>query len=687
MQPRRNTRPAKRPDAFPGEIAGVFSGGPEGGRIKPAGRKIKTEFTVAKAHVKGAQDGEVVRARTKPAKGPGGGAGGRTGGRTGARTGAHGAPTLPSAEIIECLGKLEGARAAGTLALADADIPVPFSPGVENEAASCGPAPLKDREDWRDVPLITIDGEDARDFDDAVFAEPDPDPKNLGGFRLITAIADVSWYVREGTALDRDARMRGNSVYLPDRAVPMLPESLSNGWCSLVPKEDRPAVAAEMFINAGGQLLRWRFARVMIRSAARLTYTQVHTAHKGEPDKTAAPLMGKVIAPLYEAYAALARARQARGALEIETPERRAVIGPKGEVKGVTLNRRFESHMMIEEFMILANVAAGSELARRNAGGLYRVHDHPKQEQVKDLRSVLEGMGMKLARGKITSARFNTVMSQAADTPAARIVPNMVLRSMAQAMYQPNNIGHFGLALPVYAHFTSPIRRYADLVVHRALVKTLDLGSGGGAENAGDLSELGRHLSFTERRASGAERSAMDRFTAMLLAEKTGAVFDAHINGASRAGVFVTLVETGADGLVPMSRLPHDFYAVDPTGHMLKGQRTGRIFSIGQAMEVRLVRAEPITGGLIFEAMGGPENTKDALGGSAAPGKERFKKFSDKGKGKQSKGKRKHKAKDKSRGAAGAKAKGAAGAKTAGKSKKARTKAKTGAAKGPAKKR
>jgi ribonuclease R len=422
----------------------------------------------------------------------------------------------------------------------------------------------------------------------------------------LVAIADVAWYVRPGDPLDKEARERGNSVYFPDRVVPMLPEALSNGWCSLVPGEDRPCLAAHLQIDADGNLLGHRFERGMMRSAARLTYTQVQEAREGRPDNATGPLRETVIDPLYGAYEALARARAGRGVLELNLPERRVVIGEDGAVVRVETRERFDSHKLIEEFMICANVAAAEKLEDRKRPCVYRVHDQPSREKLEALRQFLDTLGIKFPRGQVVRAKdINRILAKAEGRSDARMINEVVLRSQAQAIYDPENIGHFGLALRRYCHFTSPIRRYADLLIHRALIEGLGLGAGGLGGDIPDLAGVSEHISATERRAATAERDAIDRFTAGYLAEKVGAVFAGRINGVTRFGLFVTLDESGGDGLVPMSSLPDDYYVHDEKNHRLVGRSTGRTFHLGDAVEVRLAEANPITGGLILEMMEG----------------------------------------------------------------------------------
>lgn len=577
-------RVIRRLPSAPARALGIYRVVNGEGRIKPIDRRARHDLVVPRGDSLDTEPGELVWAEVRRA----------------ARLG------LRQARVVERLGATQGPRSISLITLHDHDIPSRFSAEALEQADAAGPATLKGREDLRRVPLVTIDGADARDFDDAVWAEPDPDPKNPGGWHLMVAIADVAWYVRPGDALDRAAYERGNSVYFPDRVVPMLPEALSNGWCSLVPDEDRPCVAAHLWIGADGRLRGHRFVRGMMRSAARLTYTQVQAARDGSPDDATASLAEPVIAPLYGAYEALATARRERGVLELDLPERRVIIGEDGLPDRVEVRERFDSHKLIEEIMICANVAAAEALEARRAPCLYRVHDEPTREKLESLREFLDGLGLKLSRGQVIRPQhFNQILAKAAETPQAHLVNDVVLRTQAQAQYDPDNIGHFGLALRRYCHFTSPIRRYSDLVVHRALIASLGLGAGGLGHEPGDFASLGEHLSATERRAAAAERDAVDRFTAAYLAERVGATFDGRITGVTRFGLFVTLTDSGGDGLVPVSSLPDDFYIHDERRHELAGRSTGRAFRLGDTVEVRLAEADPVTGGLILQLMEG----------------------------------------------------------------------------------
>jgi len=569
-------------------VLGVFEPNPDGsGRIRPTSRKEKAEYMVPRGESGEAKSGELVLADIMPGR-------------------LYG---LRSASVKECLGLLGAPRSVSLVCIHANDIPFEFPEDALRQAAAEGAAPLGDRTDLRPIPLVTIDGEDARDFDDAVFAEPDPDPKNPGGWHCLVAIADVSWYVRPGDALDKEGFKRGNSVYFPDRVVPMLPEELSNGWCSLKPEEDRPCMAVHFWLDALGNKLRHRFVRGMMRSVARLTYTQVQAAKDGRPDGLTAPLLAPVIEPLYGAWTALFRARKERAVLELDIPERRVIITSEGKVASIEERERFDSHRLIEDFMIQANVCAAETLEKIHQPCMYRVHDRPSQDKLESLREFLASMDLNLAKGQVLRPEhFNRILEAVADTPNSHLVSEVILRSQAQALYQPENIGHFGLNLAKYAHFTSPIRRYADLLVHRALVTGLKLGEGGLPTDAVEsFSEWGEHISVTERRAATAEREAIDRYVTGFLAEKVGASFGAKVSGVTRFGLFVTLSQTGADGLVPISSLPEDFYVHDETHHCLVGKRTRKTFQLGQRLDVILREANTLTGSMVFNLAEGGE--------------------------------------------------------------------------------
>lgn len=572
-------RTMRRLPTAPRTVLGVYAVVDGAGRLRPTDRRARYDVAVAAEDSLGAEPGDLMRATVLPGR------------RLGLR---HG-------RIVERLEKADDMASISLLAIHEHGLVTEFSPAALAEAAA-EPAPADGRADLRDVALVTIDGDDARDFDDAVWAEADAG----GGWHAMVAIADVAHYVRPGSALDAAAFERGNSAYFPDRVVPMLPAALSEGWCSLVPGEDRPCLAAELWIDADGTLRRHRVRRALMRSSARLTYDQVQAARDGAADADIGALTEDVIAPLYGVFDALAAARRRRGVLELDMPERRVVLDDAGAVAAIETRRRHDSHRLIEELMVTANVAAAETLEQRRRPCMYRIHDAPPEEKLESLRTVLDGIGLKLARGQaVQASHFNRILAQVADTDDARLVHEMVLRTQAQAAYAPANIGHFGLALKRYAHFTSPIRRYADLLVHRALIDGLGLGAGGLAEGGPDFADAAEHVSMTERRAATAERDALDRFTAAYLAERVGTTVSGRITGVTRFGLFVSLDETGGDGIVPMRTLPADSYAHDAARQVLRGRRTGRSWRLGEAVEVRLAEADPLTGGLVLELLDG----------------------------------------------------------------------------------
>jgi ribonuclease R len=562
-------RTLKRLTDAPARVLGVFQP-PD--RLIPTDRRAKAEWRIPPGETLGAEAGEIVLAEPLPGRGYG----------------------LKPARVIERLGNVGDARSVSLICIHTHGIPTVFSPEAEAQAKRARAVPLGTRTDWRDVPLITIDGEDARDFDDAVYAEPDG-----AGFRLIVAIADVAHYVRAGTALDRDARQRGNSCYFPDRVVPMLPEALSNGWCSLRPDEERGCLFVDMRIDASGRKTAHAFGRGLMKSAARLTYAQVQAAY--ETGDTLGLPTGFLPA-LYAAFKTLLAARQARGTLDLDLPERKVVLDEAGKVASIEPRPRLDSHRLIEEFMVLANVAAAEELERLVRPCMYRVHAPPSDEKLENLQNFLTGLGLSLPQGpKVTPGDLDRVLKRAAGTDQAALVNEVMLRSQSQAAYSPDNIGHFGLALLRYAHFTSPIRRYADLLVHRALIAGLKLGPGGLAETeAAAMPDTAEHITGTERRAALAEREAIDRYLSAYMADKVGARFAARISGVTRFGLFVTLHGNGASGLIPLSSLPDDYWMHDETTQSLTGRRTHRRFGLAEQVSVRLAEATPITGGLIF---------------------------------------------------------------------------------------
>jgi ribonuclease R len=512
----------------------------------------------------------------------------------------------PSAAAVVCVvGSLKSEKAISLIAIHAHGIPDAFRPRTLEEAQAARPAKLTGRNDWRALPLVTIDPPDAKDHDDAVHAAPDDDPDNEGGHIVTVAIADVAYYVRPGSEMDREAEIRGNSVYFPDRVVPMLPERISNDLCSLRAHEDRPALAVRLVLDANGRKKRHSFHRVMMRSAAKLSYAQAQAAIDGRPDETTAPLLEPVLRPLWRAYEAAKKARDARQPLDLDLPERKILLKPDGSVDRVVVPERLDAHRLIEEFMIQANVAAAETLEQKRQLLIYRVHDEPSADKIKALNEFLASINLKLAQGQtLRPAQFNGVLARVKDTENETIVNEVVLRSQAQAEYSPENYGHFGLHLKRYAHFTSPIRRYADLIVHRALIAALGLGTDGLPPTSLDqLAEIAADISGAERRAMAAERETTDRLIAGFLSDKIGARFHGRVAGVIKAGLFVKLKDTGADGFIPAATLGRDYYAYDERTHALVGAATGETFRLGDDVEVRLLEAAPFAGALRFEML------------------------------------------------------------------------------------
>ncbi|SIO50616.1 ribonuclease R [Rhodovulum sp. ES.010] len=570
--------------ANPKRILGVFRKGAEGGRIVPIDKGADKEWVVGRDAAHGAKDGELVEAE---------------------QAGPRGRMGLPKARVVERLGDPTAPRAVSLIAIHQHGIPDEFPDDVIAEADRAKPAGLGAREDLRELPLITIDPADARDRDDAVLAMPDDDPKNEGGHILWVAIADVAHYVTPGSALDREARKRGNSSYFPDRVVPMLPDRLSGDLCSLHEGVPRACIAVRMKIDAHGHKLSHRFTRGLMASAGALAYEEVQAAQDGKPGEKAEPLLEDVIRPLYAAYGALTRARESRQPLDLDLPERRIELGEDGHVASVKFRDRLDAHRLIEEFMVLANVAAAEELTRLRRPLIFRVHEEPPPEKLDALREVAAASGFTLAKGQVLQTRhLNDLLDQAMGTEFSELINLSTLRSMTQAYYTPEHFGHFGLALRSYAHFTSPIRRYADLIVHRALITAHGWGKDGlSSEDIDTLEATAQHISETERRSMAAERDTTDRYLAAYLSERVGNEFTGRISGIARFGVFVTLDETGADGLVPIRELGNEYFHHDREAQTLMGADTGREIGIGQRVTVRLAEAVPVTGGLTFELL------------------------------------------------------------------------------------
>ncbi|MFL5048051.1 MAG: ribonuclease R [Xanthobacteraceae bacterium] len=566
-------------------VLGVFRALPGGGgRLSPIDKKqLGRELSIPAGATADAQEGDLVAVDVTK----------------------HGRFGLPTGRVKERLGSLKSERAVSMIAIHAHGLPHVFRREALAEADAAMLPTLAGRQDWREVPLVTIDPVDAKDHDDAVHAVRDTDPANPGGFVISVAIADVAYYVRPGSALDREALERGNSVYFPDRVVPMLPERISNELCSLKPNEDRAALAVRMVVGADGRKRSHTFHRVLMRSQARLHYAQVQEAIDGHTDAVTAPLAQPVIAPLYEAYRALAAARDAREPLDLDLPERKILLTGDGTVDRVITPPRLDAHRLIEEFMILANVAAAETLERAHLPFVYRVHDEPGLEKVQALREFLASLDIPFAKaGALKPAQFNRVLARVKGSEYQKLVNEVVLRTQAQAEYAAENYGHFGLALRRYAHFTSPIRRYADLIVHRALIRALKLGDGGlPDQDPGTLSEIAARISAAERRAMTAERETTDRLIAQFLADRIGATFSGHISGVTRAGLFVKLDETGADGLIPARTIGTEYFRYHEDKHALVGADSGETHRLGDPVTVRLVEAAPVAGALRFELL------------------------------------------------------------------------------------
>ncbi|MFT3730231.1 MAG: ribonuclease R [Hyphomicrobium sp.] len=581
-----------------------------GGTIEPIDRKELKSWQILPDDAGDAADGDLVRFQLN----------------------RRGRFATPRAEIVESLGNPDDQRQISLIAIHAHGIPEDFPESVLKECETLPPPSMEGRTDLRNIPLLTIDPIDARDHDDAVHAEADSDPKNSGGFIVTVAIADVAHYIRPGSKLDREAQLRGNSVYFPDRVVPMLPEKISNDLCSLRELEERPCLCVRMIFDKHGEKRRHTFIRAIMKSAAKLSYQEAQAAIDGKPSAKCEPLMERALQPLWAAYRAVAKARDKRGPLDLDLPERRIVLDAHGKVARVVTPERLEAHRLIEEFMIQANVAAAETLEEKRLPLVYRVHDAPSPEKLKGLRDFLETLDMKIPHaGALKPEAFNRVLEQAKDLPVPDLINEVILRSQSQAEYNPKNIGHFGLNLVRYAHFTSPIRRYADLIVHRALIRALGLGADGlSDEEIPRLGTIAKAISDTERRAMSAERETTDRLIAAHLADRIGATFTARIAGVTRSGLFVRLKDTGADGYIPISSLGNDYYHHVEAAHALIGARSGEGYRLGDTVEVRLLEAIPSAGALRFEML--TEPSRSSFGAKAVlrrntGGKRKFGKF------------------------------------------------------------
>jgi len=575
----------RRLNSQSGPILGVYTSTGANGRVQPTDRKNKKEIVSLEEYSKGAQTGDVVLVDILPGRHFG----------------------LPEGKITERVGPLNDSRSISMIAIHTHGIPYEFSEKVQKEALAAKPVELEDRTDLRHLPIVTIDPADARDRDDAVWAAFDEDPENHGGWTVIVAIADVAHYVTSGSELDKSARQRGNSVYFPDRVVPMLPHELSSDLCSLHEDVERPVMAVQMWFDANGNKIRHKFMRALINYCASLTYQQAQDAFKGHPDDVTEPLMEAVIRPLFGVYAALKKAKEKREPLNLELPERRIELNDDGFIKAVHKKVRFDAHMMIEEFMIQANASAAETLIEKKRPCMFRVHEQPDREKLEGLHDVLAEMDISFAKGQVLkTSTFNRILSQAESETDKELVSSLVLRAQSQAVYSPENHSHFGLHLRNYAHFTSPIRRYADLLVHRSLISAHKFGKDGlTEEDAENLEQIGEQISNLERRAMAAERQTLDRFTAVFLANRVGQIFQAKVTGVTRSGLFFALDDTGADAFAPISTLGFDFFIYDEEKHALFGERTGVVYRLADRLAVQLEEVDIPTGGMIVSIVDG----------------------------------------------------------------------------------
>ena len=599
-------------------VLGVLRQEPGGMWLQGVEKKERSEFLVSDAG--GAQAGDLVLAERA------------------------GRPPRVTVRVTQVLGDPFAPRSFSLIAIHKLGIPDVFSSETLDEAVHVAAQPLgDDREDLRHLPIVAIDPADARDHDDAVWAMPDDDPANDGGWKAIVAIADVSFYVRPGSSLDREARRRGNSVYFPDRVVPMLPESLSAEMCSLKEGIDRAALVCHLRIAKNGTLLSWRFTRAVVRLAANLAYEDAQAmvdAHQvgggavpvsdgvsaalphpnpspeGEglergsgasPEGQGLDPILAALLPLWDCWRALNKAREARAPLDLDLPERRVMLDEMGRILSVAPRERLDAHKLIEDYMIAANVAAAKALEAKKAPVMYRVHEQPGREKIVALKDYLKTFGIEFALGQVIQPRtFNQILAKLADDDMRPQIMEQVLRTQTQAYYSPANMGHFGLALGSYGHFTSPIRRYADLLVHRSLVAAYKLGPGGltDGETAG-MERIGQSISQFERRAMEAERDTIDRYVAAFLSEKVGEVLETRITGVTNFGFFATVEGIGGDGLMPVRDIGGEYFRFDEAARTLTGDQTGTVYASGQKLPLRLAEANPVTGALRFEMVEG----------------------------------------------------------------------------------
>ncbi len=551
-----------------------------------------------------------------------------------------------TAKVKDVLGDPFAPKSFSLIAINKYDIPMHFPSSVESEAEAATKLALSEdyREDLRHLLIVAIDPADARDHDDAIWAAPDDDPKNEGGFKAIIAIADVSYYVRPGSKLDKEAYKRGNSVYFPDRVVPMLPEALSTDVCSLKQDVDRAALVCHLQIDTKGQMRSSRFTRAIVRLAGNIAYEDAQAAIDGKLDH---PLTGSAFRPIWACWKLLFKARNAREPLNLDLPEKRVVLSETGKIAEIAVRERLDAHRLVEDYMIAANVAAAKVLESKKSALIYRVHETPSREKLVALKDYLKSFDVSFALGQVIQPRvFNQLIDKVDDELILPLVMEQILRSQTQAYYGHTNMGHFGLSLGSYAHFTSPIRRYADLIVHRALVKACNLeqpkpknknipsDSGLSASETDRLELISEKISQLERRAMMAERETVDRYISAHLSDRIGQVMHCRITGVQNFGFFATVEELGGDGLVPVRTLGVERFDFDEQAQTLTGMDSGTEYSIGQKLDLRLVEANPVSGSLLFELA---EGANHMSGGYRGPRGDRGK--SD-GKGNHKKGKR-----------------------------------------------
>lgn len=570
------------------QIIGVFHSDDEHiAFVNPTDKKDRNKYLIAKNDWNGAKDGSLVLIQLKP----------------GTQRSRH--VKAKPAKVVKSFGSTEDAKSISLIAIITQGIAIDFPDAALNEANNSDEPHLGNRVDLREIPLITVDPSDARDHDDAIWAEMDNDPKNEGGCHIIVAIADVAHYVRPASALDKEAVKRGNSTYFPDRVVPMLPETLSNGLCSLHEGEDRYTMAVHIWFDKRGKKIRHKFVRGLMNSHASLSYEEFQNAYNGSVSKRAEPLLGTVINPLYQAFDILKKGRDFREPLELNVPEKKIILDDKGHVKSIVNRVSIPAHKLVEEFMIQANVAAAEELESKKTPCMYRIHEQPSADKIETLRLFMQSLDYNFAKGQVIKPKiFNNLIDKVRGTAQENVVSTIVLRTQMQAKYSPDNHGHFGLSLTRYGHFTSPIRRYADVIVHRGLINALKLGDDGlSKHDAENMVETAEHISTTERNSMVAERQSTERYIAHYMSDRIDEEFEGKINGVVGVGLFIGLSETGGEGFVPISSLVGDYFHYDKEHQLLEGEHTKIIFQLGDSVTVKLKEANPMSGGLIFEVV------------------------------------------------------------------------------------